>query len=244
MLLFCRHHADQNQQRRCGLNVSPLTASQREPSRWGASGKMIGGSLLAVLPKGFFSWPSALVDRSRDKNALSVDIDIDGDKKRSRDKVESTCPVSGSRTPTLVSSARSFSCEDVQGTSDDDGNDRPLKRFRVRSKLLTVPRLVDATPVKEKKWKQTSRFLNTLPEDVVANCLSYLGTASDRYALQMTCKLFRDISNSDSMLEKVNISGDVESGMHGIIRETDTPSTAAATLSPFARAGNLEALYM
>jgi hypothetical protein len=46
------------------------------------------------------------------------------------------------------------------------------------------------------------------------------------------------------MLEKVNISGDVETGKNGIILETDTPSTAAATLSPFARAGNLEALYM
>ena len=30
----------------------------------------------------------------------------------------------------------------------------------------------------------------------------------------------------------------------GIIQDHDTPATAAAALSPFVRAGNLEALYM
>jgi len=132
----------------------------------------------------------------------------------------------------------------VQSPSENDGNHRPLKRIRGRSKLLTIPSIIDATPEHEIKRKQKSEFLNKLPEDVIAHCLSFLGTSSDRFALQTTCKLFRDISNSDSMLEKVDISGDVETGRHGIILETDTPSTAAATLSPFARAGNLEALYM
>jgi len=205
---------------------------------------MIGGSLLAVLPKGFFSWPSTVEEGSRDQNVLSVVVNSDGDgKKRRRDEVESSDCVGGSRTPTLVSPARRFSCGDVQITSDD-GNDRPSKRFRGRSKLLTVPNLVEATPEKEKVKKQTSEFLTKVPEDVVAHCLSFLGTAEDRFALQTTCKLFRNVSNSDAMLEKVNISGDVETGKHGIILETDTPSSAAATLAPFARAGNLDALYM
>lgn len=204
---------------------------------------MIGGSLLAVLPKGFFSWPSAVEEGSRGQHALSVVVDDNGDgRKRRHEKVDSSDRVGGSSTPTLVSPARRFSCGDVQSTSDD-GNDRPLKRFRGRSRLLTVPNLVDATPDKEGK-KQRSGFINTVPEDVVAHCLSFLGTAKDRFALQTTCKLFRDISNSDAMLEKVDISGDVETGEHGIIQETDTPSSAAATLAPFARAGNLEALYM
>lgn len=204
---------------------------------------MIGGSWLAALPKGFFSWPSASMKRPRDNDAITLDMNDDNDKKRRRDEVETCGLVGGSSTPTLVSTARGFSCDDVQSPSEDD-NHRPLKRFRGRSKLLTVPSLVEATPEKEQRPKQTSDFLRKVPEDVIAHCLSFLGTASDRFALQTTCKLFRDISNSDSMLEKVNISGDVETGKHGIIKETDTPSTAAATLSPFARAGNLEALYM
>ena len=205
---------------------------------------MIGGSLLAVLPKGFFSWPSASAEGTRDKNSLSVDTKNDGDRKRRRGAVELSDAVGGSTTPTLVSAGTcSNSCADVQSPSDD-GNHRPLKRFRGRSKLLTVPALVDAIPEEVPPRKQTSDLLNKVPEDVIAHCLSFLGTVSDRFALQTTCKLFRDISNSDAMLEKVNISGDVETGKNGIILETDTPSTAAATLSPFARAGNLEALYM
>lgn len=204
---------------------------------------MIGGSLLAVLPKGFFSWPNTVQDESRDKNMLSVDVNGDGEgKKRRRDDVEGD-RVGGSRTPTLVSTARRFSCGDVHNTLDD-GNERPLKRLRGRSKLLTVPNLVEAIPEKEKCHKQSSDFLSKVPDDVVAHCLSFLGTAEDRFALQSTCKLFRDISNSDVMLEKVNISGDVGTGKRGIIKESDTPSSAAATLAPFARAGNLEALYM
>jgi hypothetical protein len=207
---------------------------------------MIGGSLLAVLPKGFFSWPKAVEEGLSGRNALSVMVEDNDGRKRRREKVEASDRVGGSRTPTLVSPARNFSCGDVQSknsTSDEDGNDRPLKRFRGRSKLLTVPNLVDATPEKEVN-KQSSEFLTTVPEDVVAHCLSFLGTAEDRFALQTTCKLFRDVSNSDAMLEKVDISGDPETGEHGIIQETDTPSSAAATLAPFARAGNLEALHM
>ena len=204
---------------------------------------MIGGSLLAVLPKGFFSWPTTVEEGSRGRNALSVVVDDNGKgRKRRHEKVAASERVGGSRTPTLVSPARDFSCGDVPCTSED-GNNRPLKRFRERSKLLTVPSLVDATPEKELK-KQTSDLLNYLPEDVVAHCLSFLGSAEDRFAIQTSCKVFRDISNSDEMLEKVNISGDPESGEHGIIQETDSPSSAAATLAPFARAGNLEALYM
>ena len=62
--------------------------------------------------------------------------------------------------------------------------------------------------------------------------------------MQSTCKAFRDISNSDEMLAKVDVSGNAETGKGGIIVDDDTPATAAARLAPFARAGNLEALYM
>lgn len=201
---------------------------------------MIGGSFLASLPKGFFNWPIPMECGTRNYNPLSVVVNQDGVKrKRCRDEDS----VGGSRTPTLVSPTRRFSCDSVQSSdSSEDGNNRPLKRFRGRSKIVTVPQPVSAPKAQVKK--QNSEFLTKVPEDVVAHCLSFLGTAEDRFALQTTCKTFRDISNSDSMLAQVNVNGDIETGKHGIIEDHDTPASAAAKLAPFARAGNLEALYM
>jgi len=46
------------------------------------------------------------------------------------------------------------------------------------------------------------------------------------------------------MLAQVSVAGNLETGKLGIIQDHDTPATAAAALAPFARAGNLEALYM
>ena len=211
---------------------------------------MIGGSLLAVLPKGFFSWPTSIDNGGGGKDALFVDVRSERDgRKRPRRSSESSDCVGGSRTPTLVSPARGISCEALA----DDGNDRPRKRLRDQSKLPSVPHLTTTTTTtttttvhtKEvKPQTQTSEFLNIVPEDAIAHCLSFLGTTEDRFALQTTCKTFRDISNSDSMLENVSVSGDVNTGKNGIILEKDTPATAASTLAPFARAGNLEALYM
>jgi len=46
------------------------------------------------------------------------------------------------------------------------------------------------------------------------------------------------------MLVNVQVGGDRDNGTGGIIQEEDCPETAALALSPFARAGNLEAIYM
>jgi len=46
------------------------------------------------------------------------------------------------------------------------------------------------------------------------------------------------------MLSNIDVFGHLETGKGGIIQEEDTPATAAAALAPFARAGNLQALYM
>ena len=202
---------------------------------------MFGGSLLAVLPKGFFNWPVSMEDGYRGHNALSVVVNEDGvRRKRRRDDREKGLSVGGSRTPTLVSSTRRFPDSRDQSSEEDD---RPLKRFRVQSKIVAVPQTLSAGP-KRALNQQKSEFLSIVPEDVVAHCLSFLGTAEDRFSLQASCKLFRDISNSDAMLVKVNVGGDIETGKRGIIQDHDTPATAAAALTPFARAGNLEALYM
>jgi len=206
---------------------------------------MIGGSLLSVLPKGFFSWPVPMEEESRGPNSLSVVVTDDGKRrKRRRGKGDRIDPVEGSRTPTLVTQSSNFSRGDVQTEADnDDDCDRPAKRLRGQSKIVSVPQPSLSTPQKEAK-QQTSEFLTKIPEDVVAHCLSFLGTTEDRFALQTTCKLFRDVSNSDSMLAQVNVGGDVETGKNGIIQDHDTPASAAACLAPFARAGNLGALYM
>jgi hypothetical protein len=199
---------------------------------------MIGGSLLAVLPKGFFSWPIASVG-SLDKEVAPMIVKDEGERKRRRGKDGS----GGSTTPTLISPLRGVSRNDV-ATDLEDNCPRPKKRLRERTVLTCVPSLVDVSTAEDKQEKETSDLLRIVPEEVIAHCLSFLGTADDRFALQTTCKSFRNISNSDSMLEKLNICGNNETGKKGIIQDTDTPSIAAATLAPFARAGNLEALYM
>jgi hypothetical protein len=203
---------------------------------------MFGGSLLAVLPKSFFSWPLSN-DASRGCSPLSVVVNDDGEgKKRRRDKHEKSDSVRGSRTPTLVSPTRKF--HDVDVTKSEDEDDRPLKRFRGQTKIVAVPQSsISKLPSKATR-QQNSEFLSKIPEEVVAHCLSFLGSAEDRFALQTTCKLFRDKSNTDSMLAQVNVGGDKETGMFGIIQDHDTPASAASSLAPFARAGNLEALYM
>jgi len=86
--------------------------------------------------------------------------------------------------------------------------------------------------------------LSKLPEDIVAHCLSFLGSASDRHSLQCTSKQFRKISNKEDMMKNVQVGGDRKTGLHGIIQEHDTPETASKSLQPYADAGNLEAIYM
>jgi hypothetical protein len=173
-----------------------------------------------------------------DDSSYTIPIEEGGRKRRRRGSGSSTS-VGGSRTPTLVTSTRRFS---VTSVSSEDSDDRPLKRFRGHSKIVSVPRTVSGS--KKQTQQKDSPFLSNIPEDVVAHCLSFLSSAEDRRPLQMTCKLFRDISNSDPMLAQVSVAGNLESGKRGIIQDHDTPATAAVALAPFARAGNLEALYM
>jgi len=202
--------------------------------------KMIGGTFLSLLPKGLFNF--AVEGGVCGNRSKSPDNQV---RKRHRDDI---------RTPRLVVSP--FSCGSVH---DGDDSDRPRKRLRGDRKLddllqssphsacngsIPSARCKSSAQQEYEKKKQTSDLIKKLPSDVVGTCLSFLGSTEDRYALQNTCKLFRDISNSEVMLEKVDIVGDLETGKGGIIQEYDTPASASAALAPFARAGNLQALYM
>lgn len=123
---------------------------------------------------------------------------------------------------------------------------RATKRFRGETSIIPAPLpdlLVDAASTK-KEGQTKSDFLSIIPEDVVSHCLSFLGSVEDRFSLQVTCKTFRRISNTDPMLVNVRVGGDPENGKNGIIQDDDTPAKAATALTPYARAGNLEAIYM
>eukprot|EP00565_Helicotheca_tamesis_P005415 CAMPEP_0185738166 /NCGR_PEP_ID=MMETSP1171-20130828/32198_1 /TAXON_ID=374046 /ORGANISM="Helicotheca tamensis, Strain CCMP826" /LENGTH=507 /DNA_ID=CAMNT_0028409293 /DNA_START=119 /DNA_END=1640 /DNA_ORIENTATION=- len=100
------------------------------------------------------------------------------------------------------------------------------------------------------------------PEVIVDGILSYLCTTSDRFALQTSCKLFRHLSNSPSLLRELHLFGnkkdnnskgseDGDDGGNntttsdsGLIADLDTPDNACAKLAKYARAGNTEAIYM
>ena len=197
---------------------------------------MIGGSFfLSVLPKGLFNFAAEGGGCSSNPLAMVVDMDDTTGRKRRRD-----------RNSPAVEDTSSFSFDDVQYPQlvDDDDSERPRKRHREQSKSFNYAPVASSSHKTHETKKQSTGLTKTLPQDVVAHCLSFLGTAEDRFALQTTCKLFRHLSNADSMLENVNVAGDPETGKGGIIQEHDTPASAAESLSPFARAGNLEAMYM
>jgi len=219
---------------------------------------MIGGSFLSLLPKGLFNFA---VDAGV-CGQMSMVLTDDKVRKRRRD-------VGSCRTPRLVVSptnAGNFSCGSrsraVRDNNDDDNgdSDRPRKRFRGQSRIIDVfvksPPSSPPSPCTSAcgkgstccskspaKKRQTSDLIKKLPGDVVAHCLSFLGSTEDRHSLQSTCKLFNKISSADPMRSDVDVFGDLETGKGGIIQENDTPATAAAKLEPFARAGNLQALY-
>jgi hypothetical protein len=156
---------------------------------------------------------------------------------------------------TMASTTDSTTCvlvenDDVLQAAEAAELERPLKMFRGETQKigLIVSSTKSAAPVTldvcESETKSKSSPLEQLPEDLVVHALSFLGTAQDRFALQCTNKQFQLLSNDASHLAAVKVGGDEETGLHGILLETDTPDTASAKLTPFAMAGNLEALYM
>lgn len=121
-------------------------------------------------------------------------------------------------------------CTDTHSTATSDVSDsdkRPTKKPRVS--------LGD---------EAESKFLSMVPDEVVNHVLSFCGSVQDRFALQSTCKTFQRITTDcDEMLANIKLGGDM-AGKGGIVTEDDTPATASNKLTPYAKAGNLEAIYM
>jgi len=88
-----------------------------------------------------------------------------------------------------------------------------------------------------------SKLLTMIPDEVVNHVLAFCGSTEDRFALQTTCKTFHRISNGD-ILSSIKLGGDGVTGKGSILTDNDTPVTAAKKLTPFCKAGNLEAIYM
>ena len=142
-----------------------------------------------------------------------------------------------SRTPTLISTQSSVVDAEEPGAAGVP----PAKRRRGENDQ-SIPVLREETREEEKK--DQSCPLSQLPEDVLAHCLSFCSGVEDRFALQCTSQQFRRISGTDEMMIGIQVGGDKTTGLHGIISETDTPESSARNLLPYARAGNLEAIYM
>jgi len=89
-----------------------------------------------------------------------------------------------------------------------------------------------------------SEIMAMLPDDVVGHIMVFCKSVKDRFMTQTICKSLRRIcNNSDEILSCIKLGGNI-TGNAGIIQEDDTPSTASKKLTPFAKAGNLEAIYM
>ncbi len=204
---------------------------------------MMRSSLLSFFPKGFFGRPLPSDDQPEIGSPHTPVMETaEKGKKRARDD-EVSCCVDGSRTPTLIPPRRLRM--DVF-TTGPELPPRAAKRFRGEHAVVPapLPDLLVNTSTTRTGVQSKSDLLSIVPEDVVSHCLSFLGSVEDRFSLQVTCKAFRRISNTDPMRVSVRVGGDPENGKNGIIQEDDTPAKAASALTPFAKSGNLEAMYM
>lgn len=99
-------------------------------------------------------------------------------------------------------------------------------------------------PAHGNKTNNTSNLLSMLPSEVVALALSFINTSEDRWALQNTCAQFRNLTNSPEILRDLQLGGHRITGKMGIIKATDDTESALLALTPYAKSGNLEAMYM
>lgn len=245
--------------RRCCLRLlasrSFLVHSRSPKDNGRGAGKgntIVMDSFLSIFPKNLFGCNNAGMETIEGESSLASSLMLveENGRKRAR-RLETRDSTSGCMTPTLASTPRSSSEPQLDGEEEDL---RPIKRFRGEHKVIPVSPVSTTTKVSPENTKKEEECpskkteskspLSKLPEDVLSHCLSFLGSAEDRFSLQCTSKQFQKISNSDDMLRNIQVGGDKKTGLHGIIQESDTPESASKALKPFADAGNLEAIYM
>lgn len=215
-------------------------------------------SFLSILPRGFFGLNNTMegvvpvrgegIATPTANRVLAEDIG----RKRSRG-YEGLVPFRWNTVHTLPF-MRTTQCTKTNTEHELDSEDcqlsRPVKRIKCDTSSKVVSPIASECPptlVPEEKLETPNKKkspLELLPDDVLAHCLSFVSGTEDRFALQCTSKQFQKLSNSDEMLIGIEVGGDRSTGKNGIIRDNDTPDSAADKLTPFAVAGNLEALYM
>lgn len=201
--------------------------------------------ILSIFPRGLFGHNRPPVVAKVEESApmpMEVNLEEESSRKRIRDceTPSEVCEISGNKTPRLISRRGSYGA--VPSFLEEDDDVRPVKRFRGLNGILPTPSKVDVERPEAKPEKKLS--LTSMPDDVIVHCLSFLNSAEERRNIQCTSKQFREFSNSNAMRIGIRVGGDPATGLHGILQEDDTPDTAAHKLSPFAVAGNLEAIYM
>jgi len=98
-------------------------------------------------------------------------------------------------------------------------------------------------------------LLKKVPSEVILHIMTFLTCVSDYSALQTTCVQFRDLSNMDCILKELDLAGvheqehqeqEQQQQLHegAVIMKRDTPEDAQRRLCKFAKALNLEAIYM
>ena len=128
----------------------------------------------------------------------------------------------------VLSEHEQFSSDEAEEVDDDGSPPTP-----------TEHRLATDDP------QYRSDLLRIVPPEVLGLCLSYLCSTSERHSLQTTCRLFRRLSNApETMLSKLALGGDTETGRGGLITDSDDPDSAVVKLGVFARSGNIEAVYL
>ena len=118
----------------------------------------------------------------------------------------------------------------------------PNSEFEVQSETPLSKRqklLTSVSPNKPATQAQ-SPLLSTIPTELIHLALSFLNTPSDRFALQLTCREFQQISNSSEMLRSLNLNGDHENGKGGFLSASETPDQAFNRLLKYAVSNNLD----
>ena len=163
-----------------------------------------------------------------------------------------------SKTPTLVNSSMKNNKRKKRSSSELEEGPAP-KRTKTATPVLSEHEQFSSDEAEEDGSPPTptehrlatddpqyrSDLLRIVPPEVLGLSLSYLCSTSERHSLQTTCRLFRRLSNApETMLSKLALGGDTETGRGGLITDSDDPDSAVVKLGVFARSGNIEAVYL
>ena len=146
------------------------------------------------------------------------DVDIESSAKRRRVTLGIDCPRSAANAPPVL-------CRPL--SSPDGGEEPPLEvpsSIKDLSPLVTLSATSTTlcsrdTDDLKSCTNSTSDLLRILPRELLLKTLGFVGSSADRFALQTACKLFRDLSNSEEILQSTDLVG--VPAEHGVSTDDD-----------------------